>query len=63
MPGMTIPLDLDCKIAVRTKSKSLNLRSEYPDHTEIEKIITNGSHYIFTIRFKKLGENVLIKKK
>ena len=59
MPGMSTPLDLDCKIAVHTKSKSLNLRSEYPDHTDIEKIITNGSHYIFTIRFKILGENLL----
>ena len=59
MPGMSIPTNLDCRISIRSKTKSLDIISEYPEDTEVAKIIKKDSHYLFVIRFKKLGENIL----
>ena len=59
VPGMTIPFNLDCKIAIRTKSKKLLIISEYPENTVISEKEKNNQHHIFSATFRKLGENML----
>lgn len=60
VPGMSVPYDLDAKIAIRSKNRINEIRAEYPDQTEIEFLEkTADDHYIYRVKFNKLGENML----
>lgn len=57
VPGMTLPLNLAARLAIRTKN-NYNLIPEFPTHTQIEKITEKSSgHIIYRVKFNKLGEN------
>ncbi|HCC69583.1 MAG TPA: hypothetical protein DEQ09_00295, partial [Bacteroidales bacterium] len=60
VPGMTIPADLEAKVAIRSKDEIKEIRSEYPENTDIRFIKkTDDDYCIYGIKFKKLGENML----
>ena len=61
MPGMTIPTDLEVRLALRTKQPIHSIQPEFGGTvTEIEKLETqtDGTH-LYKIHFKRLGENKL----
>ena len=60
VPGMTLPRDLKASFSLRSKKKIHELLAEYPEHTKIEFIRkTKDDHYIYEVRFDKLGENLV----
>lgn len=59
VPGMTLPRNLEAKIAIRTNQNINSISAEYPDQTEIQFDRKNGDHYIYMVKFHHLGENML----
>jgi len=60
VPGMSVPADLEAKIAIRSEDGVKQIRAEYPGETDIEFIEkTADDHYIYSIKFNRLGENML----
>ena len=59
MPGMTIPIGLECKIYLRTKLKEISLMPEFENDTKIDKIESKLDNYLFSVSFQKLGENLI----
>ncbi|MFP4488155.1 MAG: DUF5695 domain-containing protein, partial [Bacteroidales bacterium] len=60
VPGMSLPRDLEARVAIRSKKDIRAIRAEYPEQTEIEFIEkTDDNHYIYKVRFDRLGENML----
>ena len=59
MPGMTVPIGLECKIYLRTKLKEISLKSEYENETKIDEIESELDNYLFSVSFQKLGENLI----
>lgn len=60
VPGMSVPSDFEAKIAIRSKNRINEIRAEYPDQTEIEFLEkTADDHYLYRVKFNKLGENML----
>ncbi len=59
-PGMTVPRDLEARIALRTHHKIETVEAEFPQETTIEPL-SGGSQdrRLFRVRFKRLGENLL----
>ena len=59
MPGMTVPVGLECKILLKTKLENLKLKSEFPKYTILKNYNVEGPNYMYSIFFKKLGENMI----
>ncbi len=60
VPGMSLPQDLEARIAIRTKTPVKEIRAEFPDQTDISFLNkTDDDHYIYSVKFHKLGENML----
>jgi hypothetical protein len=60
VPGMTVPLDLEAMLSLRTKSVITSIIPEFPEQTQIENLGTkNKDTQVFKIRFFRLGENKL----
>ena len=59
MPGMTVPIGLECKIYLRTKLKEISLKSEFENETKIDEIESELDNYLFSVSFQKLGENLI----
>ena len=59
-PGMTVPVNLSSKIAVRSKSKNLSVIPEFPESTLITQEEKNIQYEIYSVSFKRFGENILI---
>lgn len=59
MPGMTIPSDLTARVALRSKEAIHAVEAEFPDQTDIEPLGRRGDYQIYSIRFRRLGENRL----
>ncbi len=60
VPGMTLPSDLTAQFSLHTKARVQSVTAEYPSDTTI----TAGSPAqsgtrIYTVQFRKLGENML----
>jgi hypothetical protein len=59
IPGMSLPRDLEAKISIRSNQKIEDITAEYPSSTEIKFEEQNGDYNIYSVSFKKLGENML----
>ena len=59
-PGMTVPVNLPCKIAIRSKSNNFSIIPEFPESTIITQEEKNSQHRIYSVFFKRLGENIII---
>jgi hypothetical protein len=60
VPGMSLPADMEARIAIRSNSGINSITAEYPDMTEIEFVEHTGSgHDIYKVKFRRLGENML----
>ena len=59
MPGMTVPVELECKIHLRTKLKEISIISEFENETNIIEIDSEADNYLFSVSFQKLGENLI----
>ncbi|MEI8373431.1 MAG: DUF5695 domain-containing protein [Planctomycetota bacterium] len=59
-PGMTVPRDIEARLAFRTQHKIEKLDAEFPQDTTIEQTGRCGQDtYLYRVRFKRLGENLL----
>lgn len=60
MPGMSLPIDLDATIALRTNQKIQNIEAEFTSATSIKYLgeKKKGTH-LYKIKFSRLGENKL----
>ena len=58
-PGMTVPVDLFARVALRTKERMTALEAEFPEATTIRKVATRGDTHLYDIRFSRLGENLV----
>ena len=60
MPGMTVPIDLEARVAFRTTQKIKKISAEFESATAIAYLGENqkGTHQ-YKIRFSHLGENKL----
>ena len=61
VPGMTVPIGTEAKVAIRSKSPIHSLNAEFPDSTHL----TAGSGKdrntsIYNVKFLRLGENELV---
>lgn len=60
VPGMTVPTDLPARFSLRTRNPIHKIDAEYPDRTTVreEKRGAKDLH-IYSVKFSKLGENML----
>lgn len=59
VPGMTVPADLEARIAIRTKNM-FTMVTEFPEETKLDELDGKGDGTrIFKARFSRLGENKL----
>jgi len=59
-PGMTVPRDMEVRIALRTRHRIEGLDAEFPKEATIESIGSRGEHtHLYRIKFTRLGENLL----
>ncbi|HEX7118514.1 MAG TPA: DUF5695 domain-containing protein [Longimicrobiales bacterium] len=59
VPGMTVPVDLFARVALRTKEPIAGIEAEFPDATELRPAGTKGDVRLYDVRFSRLGENRL----
>ena len=60
MPGMSVPTDLEATIALRTRQKINQVSAEFAPATLIKyKGESQKGLHLYTIRFTRLGENLL----
>lgn len=60
VPGMSVPYDLDAKIAIRSKNRINEVRAEFPEQTKIELLEKKeDDYYLYRVKFNRLGENML----
>lgn len=63
VPGMTIPLDLTAQFSLHTKARVQSVTAEFPAQTTIarrpEQVDGQSDTRIYTVAFRKLGENML----
>jgi hypothetical protein len=59
VPGMTVPSDLQARLALRTKQPIKSVEAEFPEATRIEQIGGKGDVHLYEVRFSRLGENRL----
>lgn len=59
VPGMTIPVDLAAKVALRTRQDVHGIRPEHPGETKVSFVRRAGDTRVYEIRFARLGENML----
>ena len=59
VPGMTVPVDLFARVALRTKERIAAVEAEFPDATTIRRVASKGDTHIYEIRFSRLGENLI----
>jgi homoserine acetyltransferase len=58
-PGMTVPNDLECDIALRSRVPIHAVEAEFPDETTITPLAPNGEYQRYRVRLGRLGENRL----
>jgi hypothetical protein len=59
VPGMTVPTDLDARIAIRSQDAINRLVPEFPETTTCQALGRRGDYDIYEVRFARLGENRL----
>jgi hypothetical protein len=60
VPGMTIPLDVEAQVAIRTTSTIRTVEPEFPSQTQIQSTVSGQAKTtIYKVRFSRLGENKL----
>ena len=59
IPGMTVPIDLSARIAIRSDQQIRSLEAEFPDKTAIDGLAGDKGYRIYQVRFSRLGENRL----
>jgi hypothetical protein len=60
VPGMTVPSDLNVRVALVTRQKINAVEAEFPDSTQIKPLDSKDDRtHVYQISFSKLGENRL----
>ena len=59
VPGMTVPIDLAARIALRSRQPIHGVDAEHPDETRLRRLSVTGEVEIHEVRFSRLGENRL----
>ena len=60
VPGMTIPIDLTARFAVRTRNRIAQVKPEFPGATVVRDLQEKAKDtHIYEVKFSKLGENLL----
>lgn len=60
MPGMSVPLDLKAKFAIRSEEPLKGIKPEFPKETVIKALPgSKPGFWLYEVTFKKLGENKL----
>jgi len=60
VPGMTVPVDLEARVAIRSKTEAYTVEPEFPEQTRVEEVGGPGRGVrIWRVRFARLGENLL----
>lgn len=59
VPGMTVPSDLEAKIALKSTEPIQQIVAEFPAQTHIKRIGRSGKTTLVSVRFDRLGENRL----
>jgi hypothetical protein len=57
IPGMVVPTDLPAHISLRSRNTIADIVPEHPASTRIEAV--QGKPGVYTVRFSRLGENML----
>jgi len=59
-PGMVVPRDLETRVALRTQHRIEAVAVEFPQDTTVEPLGAGSQNtYLYRVRFKRLGENLL----
>lgn len=56
-PGMVVPVDLPAMISLRSTNTNVSVAAEHPSETRVEPV--HGKPGVYTVRFSRLGENML----
>jgi hypothetical protein len=56
---MSLPRNLEARIAIRSEKEIRSIKAEFPELTEIKFLEKRGDHNIYSVKFNKLGENML----
>lgn len=60
LPGMTVPTDLPTMFSLRTRNKIREITPEYPGETTVKLTgVRDKDTYIYSVKFSRLGENML----
>ena len=59
VPGMTVPVDLFARVALRTKERIAGIDAEFSSATTIRRVASKGDTHLYDIRFSRLGENLI----
>ena len=59
VPGMTVPTDLQARIALRSGEPIHGVEAEHPEATDLRRAGRNGDAEIYEVSFSRLGENRL----
>ena len=59
IPGMTVPEDLDARMAIRTRARIEAIKPEFPEMTRIEEETGHDGYRLFRVHLGRLGENRL----
>ena len=59
VPGMVIPIDLEAKVAIRSRHAIRAVRAEHPGTTGIQAVSRLKDGAIYQLKFERLGENLI----
>ncbi len=60
VPGMTVPVNTDALVSIRTRSAIKSVEPEFPDTTKVEAMASPPAKTnVYRVKFARLGENKL----
>ena len=60
VPGMTVPEDLEARFSLHTAASIDSIIADFPEESDITYLgETVPHHYVYGVRFRRLGENLL----
>lgn len=59
VPGLTVPRDHSARLLLRGAYDSVELSAEHPAETEIRLVSHEGEKFLYEVKFRRLGENLL----
>jgi len=60
VPGMTVPVGLPARVAIRTRNTLASIASEFPGEAEVRPLDSpQDNTHLYEVAFRRLGENLL----